>query len=133
VTLDLPGDLHKTVHVDLLERAADDPLPTQTLEDARPGPVLELAEEDPVLSEWAVEEILDVKNARGRNQRQALVKWRGWLNPTWHPLKDFLDTEALARFETKNGDALVNRGPVAAVRQRKQRKTVSLKLRPENN
>ena len=133
VTLDLPGDLHKTVHVDLLERAADDPLPTQSLDDSRPGPVLELAEEDPTLSEWAVEEILDVKNARGRNKRQALVKWRGWLNPTWHPLEDFLETEALATFEARNGNAQVNNGTVAAVRNRKQRKTISLRLRPENN
>ena len=123
VTLDLPGDLHKTVHVDLLERAADDPLPSQPLADSRPGPALDLEEEDPALSEWVVEEILDAKNARGRGQRQVLVKWKGWLNPTWHPLQDFKDTEALDRFEIKHGDAYSNGGTVGSVRRRKQRKT----------
>ena len=122
VTLDLPGDLHKTVHVDLLERAADDPLPSQALIDNRPGPALELEEDDPALSEWVVEEILDAKNARGRGQRQVLVKWKGWLNPTWHPLNDFQDTEALDRFEAINGDARLYGGKVTTVRHRKQRK-----------
>ena len=66
VELDLPGNLHKIVHVDLLERATEDPLPSQVLEDARPGPVLQLEDSDPSLSEWVVEEVLDVKNARAR-------------------------------------------------------------------
>jgi len=122
VTLDLPGDLHKTVHVDLLERAADDPLPNQILQDSRPGPALELEEEDPTLSEWQVEEILAAKNARGKGQRQVLVKWKGWLTPTWHPLQDFQDTEALDRFEAEHGNAQQNDGKVAVVRRRKQRK-----------
>jgi hypothetical protein len=103
VTLDLPGDLHKTVHVDLVERAASDPLPNQDRLDSRPGPVLIPEEDDPDLQEWTVEEILQVKNARGRNKRQALVKWQGWITPTWHPLEDVEDTEALDRYEAKHG------------------------------
>jgi hypothetical protein len=74
VTLDLPGDLHKTVHVDLVERAATDPLPSQRLEDARPGPELAPVDTNPSLHEYGVEEILRVKNARGRGKRKALVK-----------------------------------------------------------
>ena len=98
VTLDLPGGLHKTVHVDLVERAADDPLPSQKQTDSRPGPALGLEEEDEDLREWKVEKILAEKNARGRNKKQLLVKWEGWLNPSWHPKEDFEDTAALQTF-----------------------------------
>jgi len=101
VTLDLPGNLHKTVHVDLVERAPYDPLPSQELEDNRPGPALGLEEEDESLREWKVEEILAEKRARGRNKKQLLVKWEGWLNPTWHPKEDFEETEALQRFKER--------------------------------
>ena len=122
VELDFPGNLHKIVHVDLLERATEDPLPSQVLEDARPGPVLQLEDSDPSLSEWVVEEILDVKNARGRGKRQALVKWKGYLNPLWYLLEDFEDTEALDRYEEKYSNLQYYRGAVQAVKRRKQRK-----------
>jgi transposase InsO family protein/predicted aspartyl protease len=99
VTLDLPGSMHKTVHVDLVERAADDPLSSQILTDSRPGPAVELEDVDESLQEWEVEAILQEKNARGRGKKQVLVKWKGWLKPSWHPKEDFLDTEALQTFE----------------------------------
>jgi predicted aspartyl protease len=109
VTLDLPGSLHKTVHVDLVERAATDPLPSQPLVDARPGPALGMEDVNEDLCEWEVEEILGEKNARGRNKRQVLVKWKGWLNPTWHPKDDFLDTEALRKFSSRSTAGNVNK------------------------
>jgi transposase InsO family protein len=112
VTLDLPGDLHKTVHVDLVERAATDPLPSQRLEDARPGPELAPVDTDPGLHEYGVEEILRVKNARGRKKRKALVKWKGWLDPTWEPLEALQASEALERFEKKWGDARHHDGQI---------------------
>lgn len=111
VVLDLPGDLHKTVHVDLIERAASDPLESQQLVDARPGPVLTMENVDSDVDEYAVEEILRAKNARGRNKRQVLVKWTGWKDPSWLPLEEVEDTEALDKFEAKYGDARHNDGP----------------------
>lgn len=102
VTLDLPGNLHKTVHVDLVERAASDALPSQKQLDNRPGPVSVLQDEDADLAEWEVEEILKVKNARGRGKKQVLVQWKGWLRPTWEPLEELQDTEAWARFESRH-------------------------------
>jgi hypothetical protein len=91
------------VHVDLVERAASDPLPNQDQLDSHPGPVLFPEEDDPDLQEWTVEEILQVKNARGRNKKQVLVKWQGWITLTWHPLEDVEDTEALDCYEAKHG------------------------------
>ena len=124
VVLDLPGSLVKKVHVDLIEKAADDPLPSQHLRDARPGPKLVLSEEDPALQEeqWEVEEILRAGNARGRDKRQVYVKWKGWVQPTWEPLEELQDTEALHRFEEKWGSAVTNDGPPRRDRRRKARK-----------
>ena len=105
VTLDLPGGLHKTVHVDLVERAATDPLPSQKKVDARSGPVHPLHEDDEDLAEWRVEEILRARNARGKGKRQLLVKWEGWATPTWEPLEALQDTAALEAFEHRWGSA----------------------------
>jgi len=38
VKLDMPRGLHPVFHVDLIERAASDPLPSQRVSDSRPGP-----------------------------------------------------------------------------------------------
>ena len=111
VELDLPGGLHKKVHVDLLERAATDPLPSQKQRDSRPGPALELEEEDPALGEYIVEEVLSAKNARGRGKRQVLVKWKGYLAPTWEPLEALKGTKALRQFEEQWGNAQYHDGP----------------------
>ena len=102
VTLDLPGGLHKTVHVDLLDRAAEDPLPSQHLTDSRPGPVLIPEENDPDLNEYTVEKILRIKNARGRNKKQVLVQWAGHLQPTWEPLENLQDTAAWEEFQSRS-------------------------------
>lgn len=122
VVLDLPGSLHKTVHVDLLERAANDPLPSQKLQDSRPGPTVTLENEDATLDEWEVEEILCAKNARGKGKRQVLVKWKGYVNPTWHPLEVVQDAEALDRFEEQYGDAAHNDGPMRTKTRKQGRK-----------
>jgi hypothetical protein len=50
---------------------------------------------------YPVEEILDVRS-RGRG-KQLLVKWTGYSQPTWEPLRNFLHTDALARFEEAHG------------------------------
>lgn len=48
-----------------------------------------------------MEEILDSQR-RGRGH-QVLVKWAGYVEPTWEPLSAVLDIEALARFEAQHG------------------------------
>lgn len=112
VTLDVPGGIHPTFHVDLVERAANDPLTSQVLVDRRPDPewITQPDGEAPE-AEYHVEEILAAKNARGRGKRQVLVKWEGYLQPTWEPLERFQDTRALDTFEQKWGDARLNNGP----------------------
>ena len=74
VTLDLLGDIHKIVHVDLVERAATDPLPSQRLKDARLGLELALIDIDLGLYKYKVEKILQVKNIKSRGKRKVLVK-----------------------------------------------------------
>lgn len=116
VKLDVPGGIHPVFHVDLLERAASDPLPSQELQDSRPGPKLTWTDDEvggQLIEEFEVEEILAVKNAPGRGQkRKAYVKWQGYFQPTWEPLENIRDTAALDRFENRWGDARWNDGPV---------------------
>lgn len=112
VRLDVPRGIHPVFHVDLIERAATDPLPSQVVKESRPGPVLTLEEEDPDLAEYEVEEIVAARNARGQGGgRDVLVKWVGWMQPTWEPLEHFQETEALSRFEDQWGDVRTNNGP----------------------
>lgn len=111
--------LHKTFHVELVERAAADPLPSQITTDTRPGPILiPAAEDEGDQEEYAVEEILAAKNARGRGGgRQVLVKWVGYDTPDWQPLSLFTDTEALDRFEARWGDVRTNNSPASHRKQ----------------
>ena len=74
-------------HASLLKRAAADLFLNQHQDNSRPPAILVDREE-----EWEVERILR-RRAKGR-QRQVLVKWKGYLTPTWEP------TEALANTET---------------------------------
>ena len=47
--------------------------------------------------EWEVERILR-ERVKGR-QRQVLIKWKGYLTPTWEPAAALVDTEAYLIFE----------------------------------
>ncbi|KAF6783741.1 reverse transcriptase domain protein [Colletotrichum sojae] len=98
VELNVPGRIHPRFHVDLLRRASDDPLPGQRLVDAQPPPIKNTDDED----EWYVEDIYAARWHRGA--RQALVKWEGFVQPTWEPVEAVADTEALDRYEGKYGD-----------------------------
>lgn len=112
VKLDVPRGLHPIFHVDLVQRAADDPLPSQRLADERPPPELVMTDADDDLAEYQVEEILAAKNAPGRgSNRNVLVKWKGYVQPTWEPLESMVHTEALDRFESRWGDVRTNDGP----------------------
>ena len=47
--------------------------------------------------EWEVERILR-KRVKGR-QRQVLMKWKGYLTPTWEPAAALVNTEAYLIFK----------------------------------
>jgi hypothetical protein len=113
VELDVPRGIHPIFHVELVERAASDPLPSQRVTDSRPGPVWELGEDGVPHEEYEVEAILAARNARGRgHRRDVLVKWKGYDTPTWEPLENMEHTSALDAFEQEWGDVLHNNGPV---------------------
>ena len=90
--LDTPPGIHNVFHISLLKRAADDPFPSQRQGDFRPPAIIVDGEE-----EWEVERVLR-ECVRGR-QRQVLVKWKGYLTPTWEPTAALADTEAYRVFK----------------------------------
>jgi hypothetical protein len=59
--------------------------------------------------EFQVESVLAARGQRGR--RQVLVKWEGYVQPTWEPLDNFQETAALEAFERQFGNALLYNGP----------------------
>jgi hypothetical protein len=83
----------------LLKRASDDPLPSQSQDDVQPPAIT--TDNAGGEGEWQVEEILQAKETR--RGTKLLVKWTGYVRPTWEPLNSFLDTEALDRFEAAHG------------------------------
>ena len=94
--LDTPPGVHNVFNVSLLRLAADDPLPSQTSDDHQPPAILT---DDGEL--WEVEEIRGEKKV-GR-QWKVLVKWVGYVEPTWEPVKHLADTTALAQYEAVHG------------------------------
>ena len=90
--LNTPPGIHDVFHTSLLKRAADDPFPNQCRGDFRP-PVIMMDREE----EWEVERVLR-ERIRGR-QRQVLIKWKGYLTPTWEPTAALADTEAYHAFK----------------------------------
>jgi hypothetical protein len=59
-----------------------------------------------------VEEILRARTRKiGRgSRREVLVKWTGYIRPTWEPLSSLEDTVVLDTFEKRYGPATVNDG-----------------------
>ena len=54
---------------------------------------------------YEIQSILRARTIRrGRGKfRQALVKWTGWIEPSWEPVEYIQDTKALDEFEKKYG------------------------------
>ncbi len=110
VQLDVPSGIHPTFHVDLLRPAAEDPFPSQQTDDSQPPPVI-IGED----AEWLIEEILCARWKKvqgGHVRREVLVKWAGYAEHSWEPLREYWDTEALDRFEEQHGIVDANDGPV---------------------
>ena len=91
--LDTPPGIHNVFHASLLKRAAADPFLNQRQDNLRPPVILMNGEE-----EWEVERILR-RRIKGR-QRQVLVKWKGYLIPTWEPTEALANTEAYHVFKS---------------------------------
>lgn len=72
VELNVPGNIHKRFHVELIKRAGNDPFPSQKRDDAQNPPLIDNIEEP----EYEVDSILRARTVRrGRGTyRQALVK-----------------------------------------------------------
>jgi hypothetical protein len=93
--LDTPPGIHDVFNVDLLRPAANDPLPSQAVDDPQPPAILVDDAE-----EWLVQKILKERQKKlpGRGLRtrlEYLVKWQGYANPTWEPALALQDTTAL--------------------------------------
>ena len=106
--LNVPGNIHKRFHVELVKRAGNDPFPSQVRDDAQNTPIVDGLNEP----EYEIETILRARTvSRGRGSyRQALVKWIGWADPTWEPIEYVKETVALEEFEKKYGSIENNDG-----------------------
>ena len=109
VELDVPGNIHNRFHVELVKRAGTDPFPSQERDDAQNPPLIDDLNEP----EYELDSILRARTVRrGRGKfRQALVKWKGWKDPSWEPVEYIKDTKALDKFEEKYGPIEYFDGP----------------------
>ena len=99
--LNTPRGIHNVFHSDLLKKAAEDPLPSQSLVNVDNPPISVDSSE-----EYEVEEIMRHRK-QGRGWR-VLVKWVGYQQPTWEPLRELEDTAALKRYEQEKGPPWVD-------------------------
>ena len=90
--LDTSPEIHNVFHASFLKRAAANPFPNQRQDNSQP-PVIIIDREE----EWEVERVLR-RRAKGR-QRQVLIKWKGYLTPTWEPTEALANTEAYYIFK----------------------------------
>jgi hypothetical protein len=98
VRLNTPPGLHPVFHVDLLRLAGNDPLPSQTTDDAQPSAVMVDEEE-----EFTIEKIVaEHRTRRGRGYQLSYeVKWIGYARTTKEPGGALQDTEPLNHWEQR--------------------------------
>ena len=89
--LDTPPGIHPVFHASLLKSKASDPLESQTREHVEMPPIFPGTESE----EYEVERILKER----RKGTELLVKWVGWVKPTWEPRSEFENTAALDQWE----------------------------------
>ncbi|CAJ2645145.1 unnamed protein product [Trifolium pratense] len=105
VELDVPSQIWPRFHVELLRKASDDPLPSQSQDDIQPSPVYVQDKTGTPQPEQVVERILRAEKFRrgGAYIRRILVKWKGFAEPNWEDRENLEDTEALDKFEERFG------------------------------
>ena len=108
VQLDTPLGIHPVFHVSLVKKAAEDPLPSQLTIDNELDMIFDTPEDSSFVainsdSEYTIERILRHRR-QGRGWR-LLVKWLGWLEPTWEPLQQLQETTTLDAYERLLHDA----------------------------
>jgi len=94
--LNTPTGIHNVFHSNLLRTASTDPLESQVLDDIQPNPII--VEDD---EEYQIEKLIRhrvVRRGRG-SQKQYLVKWTGYAEPTWEPESALENTIALDTYE----------------------------------
>lgn len=99
VKLDVPTGVWPVFHVDLLRRAATDPLPSQVITDSQPPPIIPATPTSD--AQYEVERVLRAErnSRRGGPRRELLIKWTGYEDPTWEPRVEFEHTDALDDFK----------------------------------
>jgi hypothetical protein len=102
VRLNTPPGIYPLFNVMLLQRSTEDPLPSQQRSDHQPPAVIPEGNDE---DEYTVERIEEHKIFR-RGQPKVLVKWVGYIKPTWEPLSAVFDTRALDEYETRTGNKL---------------------------
>ena len=90
----IPNGAHNVFNVDLIRLAGNNPFNSQQRADPQPGPITTEDGEE----EYLVERILQQRTRRGN--KEYLVKWTGYLRPTWEPEINLEDSAALDEWET---------------------------------
>ena len=96
VKLDVPGRMHNVFHVDMVRLAGKNRFPSQPEHDPQPEPIIAEDDQEP---EYLVEKILDEK--KYWKTRKFLVKWAGYLDPTWEPAANIDECAALDDWEAR--------------------------------
>lgn len=99
--LDTPAGIHNVFNATLLRPVANDPLPSQRIDENHPPPVIVEGQE-----EYEVEKVLQHRTNSTRRNRKALqflCLWKGYATPSWTDAWHMADTAALDAYEKEIG------------------------------